>query len=138
MPIEDRNLQAGTVLVGRHKSTEHRCEVVETPEGVRYQVDGGEIFKSPSSAAKHVMGGIAANGWRFWSIAGSEKPQRARKATKAKAATKKPAAKKAKSAKPPKSARLAAKDVASYACGACSATFGSQKAAVSHALTHTT
>jgi Protein of unknown function (DUF2924) len=79
MPIEDRNLQAGTVLVGRHKGTEHRCEVVETPEGVRYQVDRGEIFRSPSSPAQHVTGG-AVNGWVFWSVGDSEKSKRERKA----------------------------------------------------------
>ncbi|MDP9237386.1 MAG: hypothetical protein M3P30_08325 [Chloroflexota bacterium] len=146
MPIENREMAAGTVLVARHKKEERTCEVVQTDDGLRFKTDDGELFKSPSSAAKHVMGGVAANGWRFWSIAGTEKPKRE---AKARAATKKPArakkgaksksAKKAKAAKKPKGKAMRAKatDVASYGCGACGATFGSQKAAVNHALTHT-
>ena len=146
MPIEDRNLQAGTVLVGRHKGTEHRCEVVETPEGVRYQV-AGETFKSPSSAAKHVTGG-AVNGWVFWSIAGTERPKREPKA-KADKPKKEPGAKKpakakaakkgkAKSTKPKKSkAMRAAATGDSFGCGACGESFPTQKRAVAHALTHT-
>jgi Protein of unknown function (DUF2924) len=140
MPIEDRNPQAGTVLVGRHKGTQHRCEVVETPEGVRYQIEG-ETFKSASSAAKHVTGG-AINGWVFWSIAGTEKPKRepGAKADKPnrEPAPKKPAkaraAKKGR-AKKAKSARMAS-DV-SYGCGVCSETFPTQKKAVAHTLSHT-
>ena len=72
MSIENRDLAVGTKLVGRHKKTEHTCEVVQTEEGVRYQLADGRTFKSPSSAAKAVMGGVSANGWRFWSLAGEE------------------------------------------------------------------
>ena len=149
MPIEDRNLQAGTVLVGRHKGTEHRCEVVETPEGVRYQVDRGEIFRSPSSAAKHVTGG-AVNGWVFWSVEGTEKPKReptadrpakakkervAKKPANAKAAPKKSAM--TRRAKKGKATGAASKGDASYGCGACGETFPTMKAATEHAMTHT-
>lgn len=142
MPIEDRNLQAGSVLVGRHKGTEHRCEVVETPEGVRYQVDGAEIFRSPSSAAKHVTGG-AVNGWVFWSVEGSEK-LKAKHEPKVKAdpkqapAAKKPTkASKKRKAKKATAMRAASKGGASYGCGACGETFLTMKAATEHALTHT-
>jgi hypothetical protein len=149
MPIEDRNLQAGFVLVGRHKGTAHRCAVVETPEGVRYQVDGGEIFRSPSSAAQHVTGG-AVNGWVFWSVEGSEKPRReptadeparakkeraAKKSAKSKAAPKKSAM--AKRAKTGKAMRAASKGEASYGCAACGETFPTMRAATQHAMTHT-
>jgi hypothetical protein len=57
---------------------------------------------------------------------------------------KEPAAKKqvkakkgAKTAKKPKAARAASKSGDSYGCGVCPETFGSQKAAVAHAMTHT-
>jgi len=149
MPIKDRNLQTGAVLVGRHKGANHRCEVVEKPEGVRYQVDEGEIFKSPSAAAKHVTGG-AVNGWVFWSVAGSEMPQREPKAradSKAKAVPKQtPAAKKATKASKERMAkkgetmraaskgdRRIAEEPASYECGVCGAPFTTINAATRHA-----
>ena len=70
MSIENRDLAVGTKLFGGHKKTEHTCEVVQTEEGVRYRLADGSLHKSPSSAAKAVMNGISANGWRFWSRAG--------------------------------------------------------------------
>ncbi len=81
MAIEDRNLAAGTKLVARYKGKEYTAEVVETEEGIRYRLEDGKEFKSPSSAGSAVMGGSACNGWRFWSLAGSEeaKPKKAAK-----------------------------------------------------------
>ncbi len=81
MSIEDRNLVAGTKLVARYKGKEYTAEVVETEEGLRYRLEDGKEFKSPSSAGSAVMGGSACNGWRFWSVAGSEdaKPKKAAK-----------------------------------------------------------
>ena len=147
MPLESRDLAAGTTLAARYKKQERTCEVVQTDDGVRYRLDDGTEHKSPSSAAKAVMGGIAANGWRFWSLQGDLLPARKAKPKAAKPATtkapgkRKPASKKAakvavKAAKKP-AQRMRATDVASYGCGGCGATFGSQKAAVAHALTHT-
>jgi leucyl aminopeptidase (aminopeptidase T) len=69
MPLENRNLEAGTRLAARYKGTTYTCEVVQTEEGLRYRLEDGREFKSPSSAASAVMGGMAANGWRFWSLA---------------------------------------------------------------------
>jgi hypothetical protein len=84
MPISDRNLKPGTKLVARYKKEEHTAEVVKTEEGLRYRLADDREFKSPSSAGSAITGG-ACNGWRFWSIAGSEeaKPKKApkRKAT---------------------------------------------------------
>jgi len=147
MPLENRNLEPGTVLVARYKKQDRTCEVVQTEEGLRYRLDDGTEHKSPSSAGKAAMGGVACNGWRFWSLQGSEKPTRAAKPkaeTKPKAAAKsapkgkKPAkGGKAKAGKKPKAARMAAKGDA-YGCGACPQTFPTQKKAVAHALTHTT
>ncbi len=81
MSIEDRNLAPGTKLVARYKGKEYAAEVVKTEEGVRYRLEDGREFKSPSSAGSAVMGGSACNGWRFWSVAGSEeaRPKRASK-----------------------------------------------------------
>ncbi|MDP9236722.1 MAG: hypothetical protein M3P30_04865 [Chloroflexota bacterium] len=150
MPIENREIAAGTVLVARYKKADRMCEVVETPDGLRYRLDDGTEHKSPSSAGKAAMGGVACNGWRFWSIQGTEptprvskpkaeKPAKTPAKAKAPAKAKSKGAKKAKAAKKPKAKAMRARatDVASYGCGACGATFGSQKAAVDHALTHT-
>jgi hypothetical protein len=62
-------LEAGTVLVAKYKGAEHRAEVVAGEDGkMLFRLADGRQFKSPSSAASAVMGGIAANGWRFWSL----------------------------------------------------------------------
>jgi hypothetical protein len=145
MPIEDRNLEPGTRLVARYKKEDRTCDVVETAEGLRYRLDDGTEHKSPSSAGKAATGG-ACNGWVFWSVAGTEKPKRQPKVAKPakpakERAAKKPATKKSakKSSKPKKAKamRAAAKSDASFGCGACGAEFPTQKAAVDHAMTHT-
>ncbi len=80
MSIEDRNLAAGTKLVARYKGKEYTAEVVKTEEGLRYRLEDGKEFKSPSSAGSAVMGGSACNGWRFWSLEGTEpKPRQVKK-----------------------------------------------------------
>ena len=142
MPIDNRNLEPGTVLTARYKKEVRTCEVVETPDGLRYRLDDGTEHKSPSSAGKAAMNGVACNGWVFWSVQGTETPKREPKpkAEKpAKAPAKKKAAKKGKAAKKstkPKAMRAKASDD-SYGCGVCDATFPTQKAAVAHAMTHT-
>src|SRR3989304_4276295 len=50
MPIENRNLEPGTKLVGRYKGQTYHAEVVQTEEGIRYRLGDGREFKSPSSA----------------------------------------------------------------------------------------
>ena len=74
MAIEDRNLTAGTRLVASYRKQAHVC-MVEKPEegeGNVFVLEDGRKFKSLSSAASAVMGGKAANGWRFWSVEGTE------------------------------------------------------------------
>ncbi|MEX0800894.1 MAG: hypothetical protein WD379_06740 [Dehalococcoidia bacterium] len=88
MAIEDRNLKAGTKLVARYRGEEHTAKVVETEEGLRYRLADGREFKSPSSAGSAVMNGSACNGWRFWSVAGTE-PKAAAKPKKGAAPGKK-------------------------------------------------
>jgi len=69
--IENRNLEVGTRLVANYKKAQYVCVVGKDEEGkLSFEVDG-KVFKSPSSAASHVMGGQAANGWRFWSVEGA-------------------------------------------------------------------
>ena len=92
MPIENRDLAAGTRLVARYKKQEHTATVVEGEGGgLRYRLEDGREFKSPSAAGSAVMGGVACNGWRFWSLAGEAEPappKKERKAKPKKAATK--------------------------------------------------
>ena len=74
MTIEKTQLAAGLVLVGRYKGQEHTVLVVEDEEPFRFQLDGLiPAYNSLSAAAKAACGGSASvNGWRFFSIAGSE------------------------------------------------------------------
>jgi len=69
MPIADRNLSPGTALVARYQGTTYRAELVQTEAGLRYRLEDGREFKSPSSAGSAVMGGKSCNGWVFWSLA---------------------------------------------------------------------
>ena len=88
MPIKDRNLKVGTKLVARYKGKDYVCQVIDSPEGIRYQVlDQGKtsIHKTPSGAGSYVRSGKATNGWDFWSLEGQEPAPKA-KAKEAEAA----------------------------------------------------
>lgn len=91
MAIENRQLEAGTRLVARYKGNQY--VTVVTADG-KYEMDGKE-YGSPSAAGSAVMDGKACNGWRFWSIEGTEPAPRERKAKEPKA-PKEPKAKKAR------------------------------------------
>ena len=69
MAITDRNLALGTRLVAKYKKQAYSCAVVQTDDGVRFRLEDGRTFKSPSAAGSAVMGGSACNGWAFWSLA---------------------------------------------------------------------
>ena len=84
MSIENRNLKAGTKLVARYKGRKYSAEVLKTKDGIRYRLEDGSEFKSPSSAGSAVMGGSACNGWRFWTLA-SEAAKKTTKRAKRKA-----------------------------------------------------
>ena len=131
--IEDRDLKAGTVLKVRHKGKEHECTVVKTDDRLRYRLKDGKEFNSPSSAGREITGGVAVNGWRFWSV-GDLKPRKAKSEPKAKAG-KEASTKTGKKSAKKKAQRAASRD--SYGCGACGETFKTMKAATNHALTHT-
>lgn len=69
MAIKDRNLTVGTRLVAKYKKKSYTAEVVERGDGkLRYHLEDGREFKSPSAAGSAVMGGNACNGWNFWSV----------------------------------------------------------------------
>lgn len=71
--IQDRNLTAGTKLVGRYHKQDHTCEVIEGDNGkLHFKVDGkvDGVFKSPSAAGTAVTG-HACDGWHFWSVVGT-------------------------------------------------------------------
>ena len=70
MPITDRSLSSGTVLVAKYKGREHRATVGKGENGkIRYRLADGREFRSPSAAGKAITG-TACNGWRFWGVAG--------------------------------------------------------------------
>ncbi len=73
MALENRKLEVGTKLVARYKKEEHRAEVVagEGDKTLIRLADGRE-FTSVSAAGSAVMGGVACNGWRFWSLEGTQ------------------------------------------------------------------
>jgi hypothetical protein len=128
MPIENRDLKPGTRLVARYKKAEHTATVVEGEGGgLRYRLEDGREFKSPSAAGSAVMGGVACNGWRFWSLAGEANapaPKNERKAPAPKAAPK-PAK---REVKPQGFQRLpdeegAAEGTAKFFCDACMEAF---------------
>ena len=97
MPIDGGmrdKLEPGTVLVAKYKGAKHRAEVVTGEDGkTLYRLEDGREFKSPSSAGSAVMGGVACNGWRFWSLE-ADTPK----------ADAKPAASKPRQARKPKAA----------------------------------
>jgi len=72
--IENRNLKAGTRLVARYYKQSYTCEVVEGEGGkLRYRLEDGREFKSPSAAGMAITG-KSCNGWAFWSVQGAETP----------------------------------------------------------------
>ncbi len=81
MPITDRNLKPGTRLTARYKKKVYAAEVIGGKDGkVRFRLADGREFDSPSAAGKGVMGGVACNGWRFWSLGNGGAPTEAPRA----------------------------------------------------------
>lgn len=72
MAIENRDLPAGTRLMATYKEEAFTC-TVEEDDGKRiFAIEDGRRFASPSAAGSAIMGGVACNGWRFWSLKGNE------------------------------------------------------------------
>ena len=76
MAIENRNLPVGTRIWANYKKTRYVCtvEAGEEEGSVVFVLGDGSRHKSPSAAGSRVMGGKAVNGWRFWSVEGTEPP----------------------------------------------------------------
>ena len=74
MPIENRNLEPGTRLIGSYKKETYVCTVEpgEEEDSGAFVLEDGSRHKSVSAAASKVMGGKAVNGWRFWTVEGDE------------------------------------------------------------------
>jgi hypothetical protein len=58
--------QAGSSYTRKYKGRSYTLRVMETDGVVAYKL-GGQVFSSPSSAAKSITGG-EINGWAFWHI----------------------------------------------------------------------
>lgn len=67
MPIEDRNLKPGMKLTARYHKQIHKAEVIEEDGKLRYRLEDGRIFKTPSGAGIAVTL-HACDGWHFWSV----------------------------------------------------------------------
>jgi hypothetical protein len=82
MPIENRNLTKGTKLTGRYHKQSYSCEIVEDAEGkLRYKLEDGREFKSPSAAGMAITG-HSCDGWKFWSLQTEENAPAAEPETK--------------------------------------------------------
>ena len=136
MPIANRKLKPGTVLIVCYKGEEHRAEVVKTKEGLRYKLKDGQEFKSPSAAGVAVKGGgKTCDGWEFWSVEGAPAvPPRAQR-TKTAEATPKSAKAKSKpksKAEATTKAEPKVKAESPVTCGDCGQEFPSSREAAEH------
>jgi hypothetical protein len=67
MAIAKDALSPHTTLVARYKGQPHSCQVIEQEGALRFALPDGRTFRSPSGAARAIVGG-SVNGWRFWSL----------------------------------------------------------------------
>jgi hypothetical protein len=134
--ITNRDLPVGTRLVGKYKKQTFVCTVGLDKVGGTpvYVLEDGKEFKSPSSAASHVMGGGAVNGWRFWSLEGEAAAPKAEKPAKREPKSKAEKAPAAKAARKPRATkkfklfdRLPDEDGEKrFWCHGCQASFASE------------
>ena len=72
MSIKDRNLKVGTRLIGKYHKQQYTCQVIEARgDKIRYKLEDGREFKSPSAAGMAITG-HACDGWHFWSVETAE------------------------------------------------------------------
>jgi predicted Zn-ribbon and HTH transcriptional regulator len=68
MPIENRNLSVGTILIGKYHKQGYSVEVIQGENGkLLYRLQDGREFKNPSGAGMAVTG-HSCDGWKFWSV----------------------------------------------------------------------
>src|SRR5688572_958891 len=83
-------------LVASYRKETHTAEVIDGEDGkLRFRLADGREFTSPSAAGSAGMGGIACNGWRFWSL-GTDEAEEPKPPAAKQARAKTPRAKKAK------------------------------------------
>jgi len=65
--LKDGTLLAGDVIVWLRPKVNAIYEATVLPNG-KIETSDGMAHNSPSSAAKHLNGGVAINGWRVWKV----------------------------------------------------------------------
>ena len=65
--LKDGTLLAGDVIVWLRPKVNTTFEATVLPNG-KIETSDGVPHNSPSSAAKHLNGGVAINGWRVWKV----------------------------------------------------------------------
>jgi hypothetical protein len=63
-PKDRKPPKVGVTFVRTFNHRKYQLKVVSTPHGIGYDV-GGQVFKSPSGAAKSITK-TSINGWVFW------------------------------------------------------------------------
>lgn len=120
MVIEDRTLAGVETLAARYRKEEHRCDVERGEDGtLAFVLVDGQTFKSPSAAGSAVMGGIACNGWRFWTPLDQDGATTAAPATRAAAPAVAPPKRVAKTIRRVPNQRGVAAGQTRWFCAAC-------------------
>jgi hypothetical protein len=65
--LNDGSLVAGDVIVWKRPKVGSIFEATVLPNG-KIETSDGLTHNSPSSAARHLNGGVAINGWRVWKV----------------------------------------------------------------------
>lgn len=85
MPVENRNLSPGTTLVATYRKQDYTCTVEDGENGKSaYVLADGRRFTSPSAAASAITNS-SQNGWRWWSVAGTQRTRAPKQPNSAKA-----------------------------------------------------
>ena len=65
--LKEGTLQAGDKIVWKRPKVQAQFEAIVLSNG-KIETSDGTSHNSPSSAAKHLNGGVAINGWRVWKV----------------------------------------------------------------------
>jgi hypothetical protein len=66
----ESTVHIGAMYEHRYKGTLFHMEVVQAENGVAYRVEGIGVYRSPTAAAKAIVGDQFINGRKFWKIDG--------------------------------------------------------------------
>ena len=70
--LETGEIQAGTDIFMKSAKGQ-RIRAIITDSG-KIQLESGELFNSPSSAARYLRQGTSANGWKTWRFESDSRP----------------------------------------------------------------